>query len=177
MSFQIESFSDNRHLHGTIEALKLVRQVEVDYPPRVDIGDDDSELENWLLGGETIERWVAVEDREVIGHVGLNLPASYILDWLDRSDTVSTARGGFAEISKLFVIPSRRSVGVASRLLDVATAASWEMGRQPALAVVDTSADAVRLYQHRGMTLIGEFQGVHGRNLLFTGDAPVADGV
>ncbi len=114
------------------------------------------------------DRWVCLVEGVVAGHVQLVKAHSYLTDHLAAaSDFTLTSPNGVGEIVKLFVDPARGGGGIGSALLEMACTAAAERGMQPALAVVVTSRDAIRLYERSHLREFGSFIGVHGENLVF----------
>lgn len=159
----VHDYVEMTHGRRTLEVLQRVRAADPTYPPS-DAGSTGSDLRDWLLSEPGLGRWVVVVDREVAGHVQLTPPHDYLIEQLASFGHHPMGDAGYAEIAKLFVDPLVQRRGVGAVLLAAARAASWASGRQPALAVVSTSAAATRMYVHEGMVEIGEFDGIHGIN-------------
>lgn len=173
---QIQAFEAEAHLRGAVEALLRVRRHEGVYPPRQDAKETVHDFAFWLLNEDALERWVAVIDGEVAGHISLTDPHAYLSNALDGMGFEAQARNGICEVSKFFVDPLARGAGVGSFLLDAALRSARARGLQPALAVVDTSLAARRLYASTGMTQAGSFRGIHGKNFVFIDEKePAAD--
>jgi GNAT superfamily N-acetyltransferase len=169
MDVELEPFNATEHLGGAAEVLHRVRAATKTYPPPVDADDTPASFSAWLDDGEDyLGRWVAVREGRVIGHVSVVEPHDYILRFLGTLDVGTVRRRGLVEITKFFVDPDVQRGGVGSRLfaraLDFATGSELT----PVLAVVSTSTDARRFYGREGMTEVGQFEGRHGTNHVFT---------
>lgn len=164
---QVQAFDAEAHLRGAVEALLRVRRLEGVYPPRQDAKETVHDFAFWLLNEDALERWVAVIGGEVVGHISLTDPHAYLSNALAGLGFEAQTRDGICEVSKFFVDPLARGAGVGSFLLDAALRSAHSRGLRPALAVVDTSLAARRLYASTGMTEAGSFIGVHGKNFVF----------
>ena len=167
MTTIIENFSADEHLAQVVTVLADVRDADPTYPPPADVGPTRGALREWLLRDEAIGRWVALLRDGVGGYVQLTAPHAYLLKHLEGRGYIPLARGGIAEVSQLFVSPRAARQGVGTRLFRHACEVAWAHDLQPALAVVSSSAHAVRLYTREGMRQIGTFDGVHGENHVF----------
>lgn len=156
-------FSAAHHLAGTIDVLLEVREADATYPPLQDAQPNAGSLTEWLFDDEALARWVAVIDGVVVGHVQLCEPHRYLAAYLDQLG-FRPAAGGIAEIAQLLVSPAHRRRAVGSALLRAACGYAWAANMQPALAVVTTSEEALRLCAAEGLHDIGGFFGVHGEH-------------
>lgn len=108
---------------------------------------DDPAL--WLSPSGLIGAWVADDQGVIVGHIALCAgtadPSAVV--W---SNATGLDPGQFASISRLFVSCDRRGAGMGRLLFDTACVEAVECGLQPALDVVETNRDAIRLYEHRG---------------------------
>jgi transposase len=103
----------------------------------------------WLSPKAMLGAWVAETDGRIVGHVALSAGAA------DTSASVWSEATGlppeqFASIIRLFVSTDSRGVGVGHALLDAACAEAATRGLHPALDVVETDHDAIRLYEQSG---------------------------
>ncbi|WFR68351.1 GNAT family N-acetyltransferase [Curtobacterium flaccumfaciens] len=89
------------------------------------------------LPGGLVGAWVACDGDEVVGHVGVAVPAP----------------GRMAEVTRLFVDPAHRGKGVADALLETAEASA--PGTHLRLDVTEETPDAWRLYERRGWCMTG----------------------
>ena len=65
---------------AVVRVLQRMRAGAEDYPPRIDVGADASELAGWLLEESSLVQLVAVAGRDVAGHVQLTEPHAYLVD-------------------------------------------------------------------------------------------------
>ena len=98
----------------------------------------------WLTPVALVDAWLAVDRAgAVLGHVALVLPA---VGWMP-------------ELTRLFVDPAARGLGVGDALLDVAEHAAAAAypggGGHLRLDVTEDSPAAWRLYERRGFRLTG----------------------
>lgn len=104
--------------------------------------------ERWLTPAGLLGAWVAELDGVVVGHVALmvatDAPAGA---WAAR---VGRPVSETAEITRLCVAGAARRRSVGRRLLDLATAAAREEGRQAVLGVFDQDSSAIALYDSAG---------------------------
>ncbi|MET3452093.1 GNAT family N-acetyltransferase [Curtobacterium sp. 1544] len=92
---------------------------------------------DWISPDGLLGAWVAIHDDQVVGHVGVAVPAP----------------GRMAEVTRLFVDPSHRGKGIADALLAAAEAAA--PGTHLRLDVTEETPDAWRLYERRGWCMTG----------------------
>ncbi|WP_159792774.1 GNAT family N-acetyltransferase [Puerhibacterium puerhi] len=85
--------------------------------------------------------WVADDGGAAVGHVALDVPPE---------------EGAPAEVVRLFLAPAARGRGLATALLDHATAHARAAGRDIVLQVMAHNADAVALYERRGWRRTGQ---------------------
>jgi GNAT superfamily N-acetyltransferase len=149
-----------------MEALVQVWQGEGDYPPLVDVDGTDGSLERWLFDGEVLARYVAVIDGQVVGHVLLHSLGEYLVSRCERLGMSSGA--GWIEVGKLFVRPDQVGQGIGTALLTAAREYAAGRRKRLVLCVVETSEAAHALYLREGLVEMGEFAGVHGRNVVMT---------
>lgn len=103
----------------------------------------------FLVPAHEVGSWVGVHDGAVVGHVALHRPAtSATLDAASRTTGLPPER--LALLSRLFVAPAARGLGVARSLVRTAVAAAREEGRRAVLDVGRDFAPAVALYEAEG---------------------------
>lgn len=93
--------------------------------------------------------WVAEIDGHIAGHVSLHTV------WSDEVAQIATAELGvvheaLASVSRLFVSPTARGLGVGRALLETATAEARSRSLHPVLDVVTTYPAAITLYESSG---------------------------
>lgn len=156
------------HTTDLVAALAQVRARGI-YPPPSDVSDDPDDLRDWLLSGSPAARWVATTDGTAVGHAMIERPHSYITD---RLPSMGHDGSKVLEVCKVFVAPAHRHHGHGRALLSTAREFAHEQGCGLVLAVVDTSTWAIDMYHDQGMVVIGEFAGIHGRNLVMHTSTP-----
>ncbi|MFF0868493.1 GNAT family N-acetyltransferase [Nonomuraea sp. NPDC003560] len=115
-------------LNACADALALVHAADrypVDWP---------ADPQGWLTPGDLLRAWVAVEEGQVLGHVGL----------------AGTDEG--PQVTRLFVVPAARGRGLAPVLLDTVRKAA---GTPVVLEVSDEGRAAVALYERLGWRRVG----------------------
>lgn len=150
-------------------ALLRVRDKDKTYPPKENAATQES-FALWLLEEEALSRVAALFDGNFAGHVSIVKAHDYLKNHLLKHEYESRSEKGFAEIGKFFVDPLHRKHGLGHALFERIRDEAFLAGYQPALAVVDTSEDAIRFYRKAGMHELGYFNGFHGKNLIFAYD-------
>jgi GNAT superfamily N-acetyltransferase len=130
------------------EVLRRVREAD-DYPT---VWPDD--VDGWITGNGNYGAWVAVHDENLAGQVGLTRPGAKAgtQRWAE-----ATQRGSerLAEVTRLFVDPDVRGLGIGRQLLQRAVEGAHELGLWPVLDVRhDGRPGASRLYEAAGWRLI-----------------------
>lgn len=166
MSITIEPFVPRLHLDPLVRVLMKVRDRDPSYPPPIDVAHSAEAFRSWLTDEDALARWVAVDDGIVAGHVMVVKAHDYLEDYLRGIDYRARAENGFAEVAKVFVDPDFQRRGIAARLLNTGVGDAWTRDMQPALAVVETSTAAIRLYTREGLVQLGTFDGRHGVNIV-----------
>jgi GNAT superfamily N-acetyltransferase len=103
----------------------------------------------WLSPRAMLGAWVAENEGRIVGHITLRAgtaDASAAV-W---SDATGLPPEQLAAITRFFVSVDSRGTGVGRALLDVACADAAARGLHPALDVVETNRDAIRLYERLG---------------------------
>lgn len=103
----------------------------------------------WLSPSALLGAWVAEDDRRIIGHIALRAGTAEKSAYFWSSAT-GLPPEQLGAISRLFVARESRGAGVGRALLDAACAEATAQGLHPALDVVETNHDAIRLYEQRG---------------------------
>ncbi|MFC7360893.1 GNAT family N-acetyltransferase [Nocardioides astragali] len=95
--------------------------------------------------------WVAEEDGEIVGHVGVHEAAGDpILDAAQRATGLGAEQ--LAVIARLLVAPLTRRTGLGQALLETATSHARMRGRRAVLDVVQDAAAPIALYEANGWT-------------------------
>lgn len=150
-------------------ALLRVRDKDKTYPPAENTATRYG-FGAWLLEEKVLSRLVATVDGVFAGHVSIVKAHDYLENHLASQGYNTQAVNGFAEIGKFFVDPLHRKHGIGHLLFEHIRNDAFASGYQPALAVVDTSEDAIRFYRKAKMHELGSFDGFHGKNLIFAYD-------
>lgn len=148
-----------------------MRKTDVTYPPAENPATREA-FGSWLMEDDSLLRISALVDGAFAGHISIVKAHDYLQKHLDNKNYPSIAENGFAEIGKFFVDPLYRKHGIGKLLFEHIREESFKAGYQPALAVVDSSEDAVRFYRKAGMEEIGYFNGFHGKNFVFAYNLP-----
>ncbi|HEY9475532.1 MAG TPA: GNAT family N-acetyltransferase [Mycobacteriales bacterium] len=101
----------------------------------------------WLTPDGLLEAWVAVSGSTIVGHVVLQGGAC-VEPSLTRAVDVLPDR--LASVSRLFVAPSVRGHGVATKLLAAAGRYASVRGLRLTLDVAENCTAAIRLYEQAG---------------------------
>jgi len=106
----------------------------------------------WLSPATLTNSWVAVSDHRIAGHVGVeHREVSDVFSTVDRGPFSGAA--GFAIVTRLFVVPETRGLGVARLLLGEVRAHARQTARAAMLEVVAKTA-AVNMYERLGWQLV-----------------------
>ena len=163
-------FVSEVHLPGVIDVLLRVRNSDPEAPSSVDTGPTAEDLKSWFLQGDLTNRWVMLQDGLVAGHIMLVEPHSYLTDFYHQVRPEGQDLGQMLEISKFFIDPPHRNTGLGEKMLKDACHHAVSKGLKPALAVLESSLAARRLYGRIGMTELGTFKGIQGVNYVFVQD-------
>lgn len=167
VQIEVVPFVASIHGDSLVDVLLELREQDEAYPPPRDAGGGRESIRAWLLRDDVLGRWVAQIDGRAAGHICVAHLPDYLAAHLAFKGVASAREGGFVELARLFVRPTLRRNGAATALLSTAVKYAFSRDAQPALAVVSTSLSAIRLYRSVGFRQVGEFNGVHGRNLVF----------
>ena len=132
-------------LPACVAALRRVHETS-GYPSRWP--DDPA---RWITPANLVTAWVAEHDGGIAGHVAL--VRGMRLECLLRATGLpAEALGG---ITRLYVDPAFRRLGLARSLLDAAADAAAARGLRPVLDVVAYARPAIALYERAGWQLAG----------------------
>lgn len=108
----------------------------------------------WLSPSDLLAAWVAERGERVVGHVTLRarVPEHGAAIW---SEATGLPPGRLACVSRLFTAPDARGGGVGAALLRAARERAHAEGRRAVLDVVDTSLEAIAMYERRGWRCVG----------------------
>lgn len=151
----VEKFSPEIHGESITKALISLRHSGDPYPPQQDASDDAESLFAWLMNETGVHQFVALINDEVAGHISLANPHLYLTNHLTEFHASSSTVNGFLEISKFFVSPDFQNRGVGSALFKKAVETATNSGYSPALAVIDTSLDAIHFYKKHRLVELG----------------------
>ena len=101
----------------------------------------------WLCDDDVIDAWVVERQDEILGHVAISRvghDSTSRYRWREMTGREATE---LAAVSRLFVRPKARGLGLGSALLEAAVTEVRAQGLSPVLQVVDGHADAVRLFE------------------------------
>ncbi len=142
----------NRTVADVDALTRLVEAVHAidGYPPYLPEGGPGA----FVLSGEPLAAWVAVDGDAVVGHIALHDHSSPGVFEL-VADRLGVDRAECGVVARLFVAPDRRSVGLGARLLGVAVADCGRRGLLPVLDVVDRFEAARALYERSGWRRLG----------------------
>lgn len=137
-----------RDLGDCVRVLAAVHEHD-DYP--VNWPDRPDE---WLSPPSLVAAWVVEHDGRIAGHVGLSRS-----DETDAAPGLWSARAGVgvdetAVVSRLFVAPSARGLGLGATLLARAVSEARRRGLHPVLDVVASDTAAAALYERLGWRLL-----------------------
>lgn len=131
-------------LPACVDALTEVHRVD-GYPKRWPV-----DPAAWLDPSNSIAAWVAESNGAILGHV--------IVTTCPDDPTLAHATGRpiseLASVSRLFVRPAGRGVGLARDLLTEAASFAAHAGLGLVLEVLDDAASAIALYERLGWRLL-----------------------
>lgn len=166
-SIEIVRFAKSEHLQESVNGIMEVNKSGEKYPPLHNAEPTTAFLSSWLMEENAVNRWVAVLDGNVAGHISTVKAHPYLTGHLKNVGVEFLNKKGVAEISKFFVNPLYQKHGAGKRLFAHAIDVSKHEGYAVALAVISTSTDAIRFYQKAGLVGTGYFDGLDGRNYVF----------
>lgn len=152
-------YDDTDHRSICVELALKVRHHDGAYPPP-DVASTPDAIETWLDGEDYLSRIVVTLDEAVVGHAGLCAAHPYLVKHLPIGPR-------WAEVTKLYADPEIRRRGVGTVLLTNIQDEARRLGLTPALAVLEATPAAVRMYEALGWAQVAEFDGIHGRNRVF----------
>lgn len=167
MSTVVVEFVAEEHLEEVIDVLFEVRNSDPTYPPPVDAGCERDSFAQWLLDGQSLGRWVAVDRGRVLGYIQVVKPHRYLTDIAPSGSFDGWGYASLGEIGKFFVRPESQRSGNGRLLFDTAIAFTRASKLVAVLAVVVTSKKAIKFYQRQGMEFVTAFSGVHGENHVY----------
>ncbi|HEX3589916.1 MAG TPA: GNAT family N-acetyltransferase [Pseudonocardiaceae bacterium] len=107
----------------------------------------------WLTPSGLLDAWVAEVDGRIVGHSVLGTGRERTVRlWSERTGLPPTAAG---EIKRLCVASGARERSIGSLLLAATAKAAVERGLHPVLGVLESSVDAIALYERLGWTHVG----------------------
>lgn len=165
---KLVGYSSVKHLDSLVDLLLDLQETDAFYPPRVGLKLTAAELVGWLTLDPVLQRWVALRDKVVIGHISIANPHDYILDFLRGFELVDYSQNPFTEIGQFFVQSSDQRSGAGKLLFEEALSFSSKNHLKPILAVIDGSSKARSFYAAQGLEKLGEFKGIHGINHVFS---------
>ncbi len=138
-------------LDAVVDALSRVAHAD-GYPSRW-----PEDPASWLRTDNLLGAWVADQGGEILGHVVLR-PARNQLPvrlWCSRSGEDPDS---CAVLSRLFVAPHARRLGIGGALVEAAWDRARDMNLRPVLDVAEANQDAIKLYRRLGWTQIGSYE-------------------
>ncbi|MFG2117132.1 GNAT family N-acetyltransferase [Streptomyces sp. NPDC048718] len=116
----------------------------------------------WLTPSKLVSAWVAESNGRVVGHVGLSHSGE-----ADAAPAVWSARTGAgaeatAVVSRLFVAPSARGLGIGALLMEQAVTTARDHGLHPVLDVVSSDTAAAALYERLGWRPLATVEQIWG---------------
>lgn len=148
-----------------IEQIREIRYTDHYPAPKYPMLTDE-DCADWLLGGESMGRWVGLIEGEVVGFIQLSRPRDYMYQYPITNGFRVT--DNHAEIGKLFTAVAARGLGVGYALLQHARAFANEKGYESILAVLPDHKAAINLYERVAMRQVAEFYGSSGENWIYT---------
>jgi GNAT superfamily N-acetyltransferase len=135
---------------GCVDALALVHSRDA-YPLMW-----PADPAEWIADRQSLGAWVVDREDGIVGHVMLRMASGPPV-------TLWTEATGFppeclAVVSRLFVVPQARRLGIAGRLVGVAVQAARAAGLQPVLDALLIGDAAIAVYEHLGWQRAGVFE-------------------
>lgn len=147
------------HAAACIDLALKVRTHDGAYPPP-NVDATTEAVTDWLDGEDYLSRIVVTFDGAVVGHAALCPAHPYLRDRLPNGPR-------WVEVTKLYADPEVRRRGVGTVLLTNMQDEARRLGFVPALAVLEATPAAIRMYEALGWEQVAEFDGLHGRNRVF----------
>lgn len=108
----------------------------------------------WLTDERTIGAWVADELGDLVGHVAL-IATDRDDAWPEWRDALGVSGDGLAVIRRLFVAPTWRRTGLATRLIDQAASRAADKELPLVLDVADHNHAAINFWEQHGWRRVG----------------------
>lgn len=168
----IQRYDPSNHYDQLVNCLQELIDSHSSYPPKNVLTGVVLSAVDWLADeGVDSQRFVAVLEGRVVGHIGITALHDYMVEYFTENALIQndTERRSYAEIGTFFVAPSAQKHGTGGKLFKHALKEVYLLSKVPALAVVEShdSHKATNLYEKNGMMKVGHFNGSHGKNLIF----------
>jgi GNAT superfamily N-acetyltransferase len=112
------------------------------------------DVRSFILTNNCLAAWVCELQGQIVGHVALHTIWSDEVAQL-ASSSLRRPRKTLASVSRLFVDPTCRRLGLGAQLFEVVTRDAHDRGLWPVLDVVTTYTAAVALYEKSGWSHLG----------------------
>jgi len=119
------------------------------YAHRLDLGD-------WLGGPADLGRWVAVDGRQVVGHIGLGNVSGSVAEEFSRA--TGHRADGLAELCRTVVDPHARGNGIASALTRKALKTALIMRRIPVATVLTGRGSWLQMMKDTGWRPVADIE-------------------
>ena len=116
------------------------------------------DAESWVSLQDPVGQWTASVDGRPVGHVALSRAANAteIMRLIRELD--DTPLDQISIVSRLFVHPDFRGIGLASQLMDEAENLALNVSRLVVLEVLEKDGAARKLYESRGWYEVGKIE-------------------
>ncbi|MET9699968.1 GNAT family N-acetyltransferase [Streptomyces sp. NPDC006529] len=108
----------------------------------------------WLARPSLLAAWVAEVDGQVVAHIALSRGGEGDAAPALWSSRAGAPVDGAAVVSRLFVSPEARGLGIGARLMERAVREARRRALHPVLDVVVSDTAAAALYERLGWTLL-----------------------